>query len=230
MPDKEIISRFKTLIEKEVELPALQGVISQVSNVETLTKFYETAVRRNRVDVIKCLVPDKLQFSNALWEYWLEHGDGCDVMYYFFKLGVLDPNEVGVEAIECGNPEILRDMLDWYGPDDVDVEFLLLECQKDFNLDMIKILVDYSADIHIFGDEMFYSAVESGKIDVVNYIIWHSAECEEEIYCKDDAQREIVKKYTDAYLKSFEPEECESESESDSDSDVSRDSYRSNSE
>lgn len=220
MSDKEIIRRFKALIEKNLDLPTLNAVISQVSNVETLIKFYELAVHYDRSDVIKCLIPDKLEFHSKLWHYYLEHTDSIEMLDYFFELELLDPYEVGIEAIDCCNPDILNAALEW---DDVDIDSMLLECQKYFSLTMIKILVDAGADIHVCEDEMFYNAVKREKFEVVDYIIKHCIENKEEVYCKDEAQQTIVKKYTDAYLKSLEPEDEDEE-------DSSEDSYCSYSE
>lgn len=221
--DKEIIKRFRSLIKSTVEISALKGVIDEVKNEKTLIEFYEIAMKYERDDVIKCLIPNKLDVCKDWFNIkdLLNFSDNHEMLEYMLRcLPDYCTNELAYEAVN--NLKLMKFLANW---NEINADNLLVECNEDLNLDVIKFLVnECDADIHVCEDLLFWSAVKQGDMDVAFYIIEHINKHNQEIFCKDENQTKKLVEIMNEYMKYNSDEEIEEESSSDSEDNKHSDS------
>ena len=111
-------------------------------NKEIFITTLSFAAQNGRLDIVKFLVSKGVNADKAL--SCASDMDNVDIVEFLLKEGYVDPNAINGEALKRAS---------YAG-----------------NLDIVKILIEYGADLNAYGEDALKKAASSGEYYVVKYL------------------------------------------------------------
>lgn len=203
-PNEIVETVCERITENDIKIEELTQIISEIEDPNDLGSICMVAIQNNRLDIIKYIIPDKLNDVDYVDVTECIPACSLEILEYFIDVfEIEDFEDLLVSAVTNNEFEIYKFLMEKSDYQSVYPNDLLHIAELN-DIRIIKDLVGNGGDIHDNSDGLLHSAIHRNDVEVIFYIIEHALKRKEKIICGNLIEENQVNYWIDEYKKSIE--------------------------